>query len=134
MKKLAIIFITLLTLTLTLTFSTFAQGLGTIEPPAGFNIPKTEGDPSGFVAGLVRNAITLLVIVAFVIAVIWMIINGIRFILAQGDEKVVASAWAQIYWTLIGLVVILGSFAIIKIVETFFGIHILDAPFQIPTI
>lgn len=106
-------------------------GLGKITPPQGL-VKDAGADPSAFVAGLIRNGISLLVIASFVIAVIWMIINGLRFILAQGDEKTVASAWSQIYWTLIGMVIIMSSFAIIKMVEVFFGVHIFDSPFQLP--
>lgn len=105
--------------------------IGTISPPAG-TVPTVGADPSAFVAGLIRNGISLLVIASFVIAVIWTIINGLRFILASGDEKTISSAWSQIYWTLIGMVIILSSFAIIKMVETFFDVHIFDVPFQLP--
>ncbi len=106
-------------------------GLGTITPPQGL-VKDVGTDPSVFVASLIRNGISLLVIASFVIAVIWTIINGLRFILANGDEKTISSAWTQIYWTLIGMVIILSSFAIIKLIETFFGVHIFDIPFQLP--
>ncbi len=124
MKKPVIFLLSLFTLTLTLTLPAAAQ-LGTITPPN--NIPKVTGnDPSSFVANLVHNGLSLLLIVSFVIALIWIILNGLRFILAQGDEKTVASAWTQIYWTLIGMLIIMGSFAIIKMVETFFGVSVLN--------
>lgn len=106
-------------------------GLGKIAPPQGF-VKDVGTDPSGFVASLIRNGISLLIIASFVIAVIWTIINGLRFILANGDEKTISSAWTQIYWTLIGMVIILGSFAIIRLVETFFDVHILTGTFQLP--
>ncbi|MDO8487137.1 MAG: hypothetical protein Q7S45_02515 [Candidatus Curtissbacteria bacterium] len=131
MKKSAIIFVSLFTLTLTLKSPAFAQ-LGTIKPPADFKIPTADANPSVFVATLVRNGITLLLVASFVIALIWIILNGLRFILAQGDEKTVASAWTQIYWTLIGMVIIMGSFAIIKMVETFFGVSVLSADLKLP--
>ncbi|MBI2598716.1 hypothetical protein HYW40_00640 [Candidatus Curtissbacteria bacterium] len=108
------------------------SGLGKITPPEGL-VKDVGADPSAFVAGLVRNGISLLLIVSFVIALIWTIINGLRFILANGDEKTIASAWSQIYWTLIGMTVVLGAFAIIKLVETFFDVRVLSIPFQLPT-
>ncbi len=106
------------------------NGIGKITPPN--NLPNAGANPSDFIAKLVQNGISLLIIVAFVIAVIWGIINGIRFILANGDEKTVNSAWTQIYWTLIGLVVVLGSFAIIKLVEVFFHVTIFSDTFKLP--
>lgn len=104
--------------------------IGTINPPAG--IPTVGGDPSGFVAGIIRGSIQFLLVTAFIIALIWTILAGYRFITAGGDEKTVASAWAQIYWGLIGMVVVLGSFAIIKLVEIFFNVNILSGGFQLP--
>lgn len=104
--------------------------LGTVTPPAG-TVPTGGNDPSSLVADIIRNGIWLLAIVAFIAALIWIIFAGFRFITAGGDEKTVASAWAQIYWGLIGLVVVVGAFAIIKIVETFFQIEIITN-FSIP--
>ncbi len=131
MKKRILIFL-LISFCLSLfASSTFAQDLGKITPPKG-TVPDVGANPSGFVANLVKTGIGLLLIVSFIIALIWTIINGLRFILASGDEKTVASAWTQIYWTLIGMVIIMGSFAIIKMVETFFGVSILSGEFKLP--
>lgn len=108
------------------------SGVGTIRPPAGFGIPTTS-DPQTFIAGLVRNGITLMIIVAFVIDLIWTILAGYRFILAQGDPKTISAAWSQIYWGLIGLAVIMGSFAIIRMAETFFKVDIITSGLRLPT-
>lgn len=104
--------------------------VGTITNPG---LPDTGPNPSGFIAGFVRGGISLLLIVAFIVALIWTIFAGFRFIFAGGDEKAIAGAWSQIYWGLIGMVVVMGSYAIIKLVETFFGVNILSGGFQLPT-
>ena len=105
--------------------------LGTITPPD--TIPTVDpGAESSFVAGFIRNGISLLLIVAFVIALVFLIINGLRFITASGDEKTVASAWSQIYWGLIGMVVVFSAFAIMKLVETFFDVDIISGTFLLP--
>lgn len=103
--------------------------LGTITPPD--TVPTIAGDPTGYVASLIRNSISLLLIVAFVAFFIWTIIAGFRFIFAGSDEKAVGSAWSQIYWGMIGMTIVLGSFAIIKLVETFFNVTIFTN-FQLP--
>lgn len=108
------------------------QDLGKITPPAG-TVPDVGGDPSGFIATLIRNSLSLLLIAAFIIALIWTIFAGYRFIFAGGDSKNISSAWSQIYWGLLGMAIVLGSFAIIKLVETFFGVTILSGGFQLPT-
>src|SRR3989344_1232121 len=108
-----------------------AQDLGRIEPPAG-TVPDVGTDPSTFVASLIRNGISLLIITAFVVDLIWIIFAGFRFIFAGGESKNISSAWSQIYWGLLGMAIIMGSFAIIKLVETFFGVTVLSGPFNIP--
>lgn len=124
--------ILLLVLTFTVGLTTnVAAGLGTIDPPPGVpTIPQGQ-DPSIFVGKIIQNGLTLLITVAFIIALVWTMIAGIRFVTAGGDPKTVSSAWSQIYWGLIGLVVVLASFAIINIVQTFFGVQIINN-FQIP--
>ena len=108
-----------------------AQDLGRIQPPAG-TVPDVGTDPSTFVASLIRNGISLLIIAAFIIDLIWIIFAGYRFIFAGGESKNISSAWSQIYWGLLGMAIIIGSFAIIKLVETFFGVTVLSGPFNIP--
>src|SRR3972149_9291793 len=105
--------------------------IGRITPPAGVQVP-TADNPSAFVATLIRNGLTLLIITAFIVDLIWTIFAGYRFIFAGGESKNISSAWSQIYWGLIGMVVILGSFAIIKLVQTFFGVTVISGPFNIP--
>ncbi|OGE05314.1 hypothetical protein A3F45_03465 [Candidatus Curtissbacteria bacterium RIFCSPHIGHO2_12_FULL_41_17] len=97
--------------------------LGTIDPPEG--AVTVTGDPTSTIAGLIRNGISLLLIASFVIALIWTIIAGLRFVFSGGDEKAIGQSWSSIYWGLIGMVVVMGSFAIIKLVETFFAVEIL---------
>ena len=104
--------------------------LGTIKPPN--TIPTVKGDPSDFVAKIIQQGIWLLIIVAFIIGLIWMIFAGYSFIFAGDDPKKITSAWSRIYWGLIGLVIVVGSFAIIKLVETFFNVSIISQPFALP--
>jgi len=105
--------------------------IGKIIPPT--SIPITSADPSSFIAGLARASIQILLIVAFIIALVWTIFAGYRFIFAGGESKNITAAWSQIYWGLLGMAVVLGSFAIIKLVETFFNVTIISGNFQLPT-
>ncbi|KKR49702.1 MAG: hypothetical protein UT84_C0021G0008 [Candidatus Curtissbacteria bacterium GW2011_GWA1_40_16] len=111
--------------------------VGTITPPkdAAGNpiIPDPGVDPTSFVAGLIRGGIQFLLITAFIVALIWTIFAGYRFVFSGGDEKSVSGAWSQIYWGLIGLVVVVGAFAIIKLVEAFFKVNIVSGGFFLPT-
>lgn len=109
------------------------SGIGTINPGNNF-VPTASGDPSVLAASIIKSIVTLLLIVAFIIALIWNILAGLKFITSNGDPKGISEAWSRIYWGLIGLVVVVGSFAIIKMVELFFNIDIITGGLKLPTI
>lgn len=77
-------------------------------------------------AGFITFIIRLLFILAFLLAFIFLIIGGIRWILAGGEEKAVAQARGMVIGAIIGLVIILASFALIKILEFFFNVSIIS--------
>jgi len=104
--------------------------IGKIIPPAG--TPDAGENPSVFVAGLVRGGIQLLLIVSFVVALIWTIFAGFRFVTSGGDPKSTGQAWTQIYMGMVGMLIILGSFAIIRLVEGFFGVNIISGNLILP--
>ena len=112
--------------------SSVNSGLGTINTPPG-TIPTTD-DPQKLTSSIIRSILELLIIVAFIIALIWNILAGLKFITANGDPKGVSEAWSRLYWGIIGLVVVLASFAIIKMVEAFFHIDIISGGLKLPTI
>jgi hypothetical protein len=72
--------------------------------------------------------IRVILIAAFVIAFIFLLVGGVRWILAGGDKQAVEGARNMVTGALIGLVVVLAAFAIIRLVEIFFGIQIITGP------
>jgi hypothetical protein len=64
----------------------------------------------------------ILSIVGF-IALFALVFGGLRFILAFGDEKAVASAKEIIKWSVVGLAVIALSFAIVQWVTGVLGVQ-----------
>lgn len=106
------------------------DAIGTITPPA--SVPDPGADPTAYVSGLIKAGVSLLLVVAFVIFFIWTILAGLRFVFAGGDSKNISAAWSQIYWGIIGMAVVMGAFAIVKLVETFFGVTIFTN-FQLPS-
>jgi len=89
--------------------------------------------PINDIVRVVRGAIQFILVVAFVLAFIFLLIGGIRWITAGGDEKAVAGARGMITAALIGLVIVLVSYAIIRLVEIFFGFDIITGTINIPT-
>ena len=97
------------------------------------SIVPTELSPINNIVDIIRGVIRFILIVAFVLAFIFLIIGGIRWITAGGDEKGVAGARGMITAALIGLVIVLVAFALIRLVEIFFNVPILSSPIVIPT-
>ena len=83
---------------------------------------------------VVRAIIRFILVVAFVLAFIMLLIGGIRWITAGGDEKAVGSARNMITAALIGLVIVLVAYALIKLVETFFNVNIITGGIEIPRV
>ena len=88
--------------------------------------PQLEEVSKFSIIDIVRGIIQFILVVAFILAFIMLLIGGIRWITAGGDEKAVGSARNMITAALIGLVIVLVAFALIKLVETFFGVSIIS--------
>lgn len=71
--------------------------------------------------GLVNFAITLLVVAGVLAALIFLILGGIKWITSGGDKTGVESARNHIVGAIIGLIIIVLSFVIIKIVFNLVG-------------
>jgi hypothetical protein len=89
---------------------------GTIRQPDALNKLNPTGTPGLGIANLLDLLINLLIVGAGIYALINFILAGYTFISAGGDPKKIESAWAKIWQSIIGLVVIAASFLIAAIV------------------
>lgn len=81
--------------------------------------------------GLVSIGLNVLLFVAFVAALAFLIIGGIRWILSGGDKEGTAKARSTVTSALIGLVVVLAAWILINIILKFFnlpGVNDLQLP------
>jgi hypothetical protein len=83
----------------------------------GKSVNEVFPDLGTFLGGVVSVAIGLAGVVFFVMLV-W---GGIRYISARGDEKAVADARGTLTNAVIGLLIVIASFAIIKIIAVATG-------------
>lgn len=90
--------------------------------------------PINNIVSIIRNAIRFILLVAFILAFVFLLLGGIRWITAGGDEKAVGSARGMITAALIGLVIVLVSYALIVLVETFFGVKIISQDVTLETL
>lgn len=91
---------------------------GTIDNP----LPITSTQPGGGLIVILNNVLRLVFVIAGIFAFLKIILAGLAFINAGGDPKKIEAAWATIWQSLIGLVVIIGSFAVAALAgQIFFG-------------
>lgn len=81
---------------------------------------------------IVSGAIRLILVVAALTAFVFLIIGGIKWVTSGGDKEKTAAAQQTLTAALVGLVIVFASWAIIRLIETFFGIEILTL--TIPTV
>lgn len=84
------------------------------------------------VPGMVRGAISLVMITVALVFFFTLILGGFKWVTSEGDEKKVGAARSQITNALIGLAIVFAAWAIMKLIETIFGVYILEN-LQIPT-
>lgn len=107
--------------------STFAAGT--------FNLCPSGGSPGSFkpfeslcsisfdnAGKVIANLMTFLLIIAIIIAVIFLIIGGIKWIVSGGDKSAVEGARNTIIAAIIGLIVALLAIFIVKVVLGLLGV------------
>lgn len=97
---------------------TLAVGLCPSNPPFPPGCNGTSADPNV----IIPNVINLLLFVAFVAALVFLIIGGIKWIMSGGDKEGSGKAKETVTSALIGLAVVLGAWILINIVLSFFGV------------
>ena len=80
---------------------------------------------------LLGNIIIAAMVIAGLMVFFYLIMGGIQYITSGGDKAQAEAARDRITYALIGLVIVVGSFAIVKLIEAFFGINIIN--FKLPS-
>ncbi len=74
--------------------------------------PAYQGVTSGGLILFFTNILRLVFVAAGVFAFVNLIIAGFQYMSAGGDAKAVTAAWNKIWQSLLGLVLVVGSFAL----------------------
>jgi hypothetical protein len=105
-----------------------AEGTINLSPEEGL-----AGQLKGLtVGGIVSAAIRLVLVIAAIVFFFILVIGGIRWITSGGDKANTETARNQITAALVGLVIVFSAWAILKLIQVFFGIDILTT-LEIPT-
>lgn len=95
---------------------------GIINPAIG-NLNNHTG--IGFLQQLIPSLIGLAFVAGAVLFFFMLLLSAIQWISSGGDKGAVEAARGRLTQALIGIVILFCAFAIIKLVEYFFGISIL---------
>lgn len=88
---------------------------GQITPPP-FIGPNGYGDlTAGGLVQFLNNILRLMIMAAGIFALFNLVIAGYGFMSAGGDPKGIENAWNKIWQSLLGLVIVLGSFVLAAI-------------------
>lgn len=90
--------------------SAFAQACNNPNNPFGCVLKPDQLPDSGLLA-LLNNILRLVFIFAGIFAFLRFIVAGLTFMNAGGDVKKIQQAWTSIWQSLLGLIIMLGAFA-----------------------
>ncbi len=83
--------------------------VGTVTNP----LPSAyQGVTSGGLILFFTNILRIVFVAAGIFAFLNLIIAGFQYMSAGGDAKAIAAAWGRIWQSLLGLVLVVGSFAL----------------------
>jgi hypothetical protein len=105
----------------------------------GISNPALRGSLQGetgisFFQKFIPNAVGIGFLIGVLLFFFYMIMGAISWISSGGDKTALETARSRITQAITGLIVLLSLFALLKVIETFFGINILTldiGPLQI---
>lgn len=95
--------------------------------PGGYNIQPPAGVPTGGLGAgeggqkALQVGITAVFIIGIILAVVFVIVSGIQWVLSGGDKQKLQNARNRLTYSIIGLIVIVASFLIVSVVIQLLG-------------
>jgi len=109
------------------------QIFGNITPPKPIADLNTEsGEIGGGLFILLNRIFTLIGVAAGIFFVIQILLAGFAYISASGDQKKTEAAWAKIYQSIIGLVIVSSAFVLTAVIGRLVGMDNILEPTIIP--
>ncbi|MDP3724549.1 MAG: pilin [bacterium] len=101
--------------------------LGTIDNPL---VGKYRG-PGG-ISNLLNNVVSLIFIIAGILVFFFLLFGGIKWIVSGGDAKKTEEARNMITAAIVGLAIVALAWAIVKVLEQFFGLPLTGGAIPTP--
>lgn len=102
----------------------FAQSSIGVPKPAGFNITD--------IGQLISALVGVILIIAALLAFLYLILGGIKWITSGGDKAGMEEARNKITHAIVGLIVVGAAYAIMNLVQSFLGIRIIGGSMDLP--
>ncbi|HKC14927.1 MAG TPA: hypothetical protein VKC89_03150 [Patescibacteria group bacterium] len=109
----------------------FAQGVNVSPIPSGNFAPLASLGASNF-GKIVGNVITIAFVLSALIALVFLVYGGVKWITSGGDKAAVEGARNTIVAAVIGLVIVFLSYFVLNIILGFFNLSLGDL--QLPKI
>lgn len=93
-----------------------------LTPPNGIS-----ADQGGLatVSKIIGNALTILLIAAVILTLVYLLLGGLAWIQSGGDKQKVTQARSRLTYAIVGLVIALASFLIINVIGFVFHVNLL---------
>jgi cbb3-type cytochrome oxidase subunit 3 len=91
----------------------------------GKNLGEFDAAKNLTIPGMVSGFLMFVLVVAALAFFFILVLGGVHWILSGGDKAKTESARNQITAALVGLVIVFSAWAIVNLVDAFFGINIL---------
>ena len=90
---------------------------------------KLTGDNIGII---IQNVVVFIIVIAVIIALIYLLYGGIKWVTSKGEKTEVEAARNHITAAITGLIIVFLAIFIITIILSFFGLHITNL--QLPSL
>lgn len=98
---------------------------GEIKPPEDIKNYVT-GNPGQGLFLFISNVFKLIAVIGGIFLIFQIIMAGFAYISASGDPKKTEAAWAKIWQSILGLLIIASAFIIAGVVERLTGLSIIN--------
>jgi len=100
---------------------------------ATINIPQPANVKIGDIGKLLSAVVGLLLILAGVLAFLFLILGGIQWITSGGDKAGMEAARNKITHAVVGLIIVGAAWAIMILVQNFLGVAIIGGTLTLPS-
>lgn len=104
-----------------------SAGTAFAQIPPFLNIPQSGPVKINDLGFLIGAILGFLLIVAAILAFIYLILGGIQWITSGGDKSQLEAARNKITSAIVGLIVVASAWAIMALVQTFLGLNLFGA-------